>query len=50
MDDIKEYNDKVLESGKGGEVPFITRNALQSQAKALSRPNKAMTMGLYEQD
>jgi len=48
MDKINKYNDMVMRSGKTGEIPVIKRDTLKSQAKALSRPNKSMYVGMFQ--
>ena len=30
-DDIAEYNDKIIESGNGGKIPFITQKSIERQ-------------------
>jgi hypothetical protein len=48
MDDVVEYNNKVIKAGKTGEIPLIDNSTLKQQAKTLYVPNKGLAAGLYE--
>jgi hypothetical protein len=50
MDKISDYNESVIGSQKVGEIPLIKETTLKSQAKALTRPSKSMTMGMFTQE
>jgi hypothetical protein len=49
MDAISKYNNSVMKSGKVGEIPVITNQTLKTQAKALYKPSKAMSVGMFKE-
>lgn len=49
MDAVDKYNKRVMSLNKVGEIPLITKETLTSQAKALSRPSKSMSIGMFNQ-
>jgi hypothetical protein len=49
MDAISKYNNSIMKSGKAGEIPFITSQTLKTQAKALYKPSKAMSVGMFKE-
>jgi diguanylate cyclase (GGDEF)-like protein len=40
LDDIAEYNESVINSGRRGLIPLITKQSLKRQSKRFARPTK----------
>lgn len=50
MDKVYEYNEKLMENDKAGEIPFITKDTMKQVTKSTFTPRKNILMGLDNSD